>query len=130
MLYQFRVAAQGEGVVIYCRLNGKKIFLAVDSWGSVVGQDTSYIWSISLADAFQYYITYILLNYSIIPLLTVLFIFFRNDSGGIYLGAPNASDSAVSCAECYIQHSPDSLSAYIQVPRLKCEATLAIHVAS
>ena len=56
--------------------------------------------------------------------------FFRNDSGGIYLGAPNASDSAVSCAECYIQHSSDSLSAYIQVPRLKCEATLAIYVAS
>ena len=132
MLYQFRVAAQGEGVVIYCRLNGKKIFLAADSWGlAVVGQDTSYIWNISQADnAFQYYITYILLNYSIIPLLTVSFIFFRNDSGGIYLGAPNASDSAVSCAECYIQHSSDSLSAYIQVPRLKCEATLAIHVAS
>lgn len=39
--------------------------------------------------------------------------FCRNDTGGICLGTPNAPDSAVSCAECYVRHLSDPLSAHI-----------------
>ncbi|KIL57319.1 hypothetical protein M378DRAFT_200813 [Amanita muscaria Koide BX008] len=70
---KFQVKSQGSGVIIYCRLNGKDIYLSADSGGSIVGREaTSYTWKVTQADkANSYYIVSVPLNCSMVTMIDV-----------------------------------------------------------